>query len=200
MLGTCGSSTSRRRRFACMREAGLVAAEILDEICAGGEAGRLDLGPRPDRAPRASTSTRSRARSSATHRLPGGALHLDQRGHRPRHPAQERGPQGRRHHRDRLRHLQARLLRRHGPDGHGRQRVSPRSGKLVETAREALERGIDLCRAGQPARRHRPRDPELRGITRLFGRPPVRRSRHRPADARGPAGPELRRARRRANA
>ena len=87
---------------------------------------------RPSRASRPGSSIRSRARGIDKHkvtsaflgyarRVPGGRVHLDQRGHRPRHPAQERGPQGRRHHRDRLRDLQARFLRRHRPDRHGRQ-------------------------------------------------------------------------------
>ena len=177
-----------------MREAGLVAAAILDEICAAAQARRVDLGARPDRARAGSRSTRSRARSSATPAaVPGGAVHLDQRGHRPRHPAQGRRPRGRRHHRHRLRHLQARVLRRHRADRHGRQGLGRPSASWSRPRARRLEAAIELCRVGNRLGDIGHAVQSLRGITRLFGRPPVRRPRHRPPDARGPAGPELRR-------
>ena len=75
--------------------------------------------------------------------------------------------------------------------------VSEEKQKLSTPPARRSRTAIELCSAGQSARRPRPRDPELCGITRLFGRPPVRRPRHRPADARGPAGSEFRRGRQR---
>jgi methionyl aminopeptidase len=60
--------------------------------------------------------------------------------------------------------------------------VSEEKRKLVDAAREALEAAINLCTPGS---------------TWLFGSPSVRRPRHRPADARGPAGAQFWRCRQR---
>ena len=74
-------------------------------------------------------------------------------------------------------------------------KVSPEKRKLVETAREALDAAIALCTVGNRLGDigHAVQSyAESRGYSVV---PPVRRPRHRPPDARGPAGPELRRGR-----
>ena len=111
--------------------------------CGGGQAGRLDLGAQRDRRARdRAPQGRSRRSSAIAPAVPGGPLHLLERGRRPRHPAQGSGPQGRRHHRHRLRLLQGRLLRRLG--AHGRDRQGLRRGAEAHRGdpRIALERGI----------------------------------------------------------
>ena len=55
--------------------------------------------------------------------------------------------------------------------------------------------GIAQARPGQPPRRHLPRDPDPGRARRPLGDPLAGRPRRRPRDARGPADPELRRAR-----
>ena len=73
--------------------------------------------------------------------------------------------------------------------------VSAVATKLLRATREALEQGTGHCRAGQsPGRRLGCRSGAGRA-RRLFGDPLARGPRDRPRHARGPAGPELRRAR-----
>ena len=69
--------------------------------------------------------------------------------------------------------------------------VSPEKRTLVDTAREALDAAIALCRPGNRLGDLGHAVQSYAESQRLFGRSPVRRPRHRPADARGPSGPEL---------
>ena len=78
--------------------------------------------------------------------------------------------------------------------------VSPIAARLLEvTTRGALRRRRAVP-ARQPPRRRLARGPEPRRGGRLLGDPLARRPRDRPRHARGPADPQLRRARHRARA
>ena len=89
--------------IAKLREANLVVAEVLDALRGGVQAGRHDLGAQRDRRRQAQGSSRRDLGVPRLPRLPGGALHVGQRGRGPRHPAPGRRAQGRRHPLHRLR-------------------------------------------------------------------------------------------------
>ena len=71
-------------------------------------------------------------------------------------------------------------------------KVTPRTQELIDTTRECLELAIDEMRAGQSPRRHRCRGPGACRTARVPRHPELRRTRHRPPHARGPAGLQLR--------
>ena len=96
----------------------------------------------------------------------------------------------RRHRRD-----ARRLGRRRRPHVPGRRRSRPVAEKLLEVTEASLFDAVEQCAARQPARRRLARGPDARRGGRPLGRALARRPRHRPRDARGPAGPELRRRR-----
>ena len=101
--------------IAKLREANLVVADVLDQLEAAAKPGAHDLGPQRDRRP-AAQAAQGRVGLPRLSRLPGRAVHLGQRRRRPRHPAQGRRAQGRGPALDRLRGVQAGLVRRLGPD------------------------------------------------------------------------------------
>ena len=74
-------------------------------------------------------------------------------------------------------------------------RSTPESQRLLDVCQDALAAGIARGAARQPDRRHLPRGAGGRRGGRLLGRQEPRRPRRRPALPRGPARPELRRAR-----
>ena len=75
------------------------------------------------------------------------------------------------------------------PVGEGERRGAER---LLQVTREALMRGVAQAQRGQSRRGHLARDPVARRSARLLGGALAGRARHRPPDARGTAGPELR--------
>ena len=135
------------------------------------------------------------------HGYPAVALHVGQRGGRPRHPAQGRGAQGRRHPLDRLRRLQGRLVRRLGAHRRRSARSRAEAEALMDATRESLDRAIDAVRAGQPPGGHRlgrPVATSSSAATRWCGSSSGTASAAHMHEE--PAGPELRRRRARAAA
>ena len=149
-------------------------------------------------AERADARARARSRPSrATTATPRVALHLGQRGGGARHPAQGRGPQGRRHRRHRLRRLQGRLLRRLG--AHRRRSATVDAEAAAAARRDRASRSrraIEQCGPGnrlgdiggavQTLRRSR----RAISVVRDFVGHGIGRRMHEE-----PAGPELRRRR-----
>ena len=80
--------------IAKLREANLIVADVLDTLEAAAKPGHVDLGAERHRR-QAAQAAQGRVGLPRLPRLPGRALHLGQRGGRPRHPAQGRGAQGR---------------------------------------------------------------------------------------------------------
>ena len=72
--------------------------------------------------------------------------------------------------------------------------VSEEAATLLRVTEESLYKAIERVRPGGAGFGHRPRGAAARRGVRVFGGARVRRPRHRPADARGAAGAELRRA------
>ena len=73
--------------------------------------------------------------------------------------------------------------------------IAPEARSLLETTKASLLEGVEQMRAGQPPRRRLGGDPAPGRARRLLGDPHPGRPRDRPRHARGPADPELRRAR-----
>ncbi len=78
--------------------------------------------------------------------------------------------------------------------------IEPETQRLLDVCQAALAAGIEEARAEQPHRRHRGRRAADDRGSRLLGGALARGPRRRSIDARGAAGPELRRARTRAEA
>ena len=72
--------------------------------------------------------------------------------------------------------------------------ITPKAQRLIETTRDALDRGIEAARAGGNLGDISAGHPDLRGVARLLGGARVHRPRHRPANARRPADTQLHRA------
>ena len=96
-LTTMAIQLKSAAEIAKLREANLIVADVLDDARGGREARGVDLGAERDRRAAASSSSRRESAFLGYSRLPGRAVHLGQRGGGPRHPAQGRGAQGRRH-------------------------------------------------------------------------------------------------------
>ena len=180
--------------IAKLREANLVVADVLDALEAAAKPGvsTWDLNEIADQRLK---QLKARVGVPRLPRLPGRAVHLGQRGGRPRHPAQGRvlkdgdilsidfGA-----FKDGLCGDSARTI----PIG----KVSPSSaGADATRPAKSLERAIAQLHPGQPAGDIGWAVQSHAEAARLLGGPPVRRPRHRPADARGAPGPELRRRR-----
>ena len=127
-------------------------------------------------------------------RLSGGDVHLAERDGRARDPRRATGRGGRRDLGRRRRH--ARRLRRRQRRTRSRSaRSTPSRSGCSTSARRRSRPGIEQARAGNRGRRHLPRGPAVVEGAGLLGRPLPRRPRRRPLLPRGPADPELRRAR-----
>ncbi len=133
--------------IAKLREANLVVSEVLDTLEAASKPG-VTTWELNEIAAAKLKQLKAESAFLGYPRLSGGALHVGERGRRPRHPAQGRRAQGRRHPLHRLRCLQGRLVRRLGADHPHRDDLAKEAQALIDATRESLERAIAQCVPG----------------------------------------------------
>ena len=142
--------------IAKLREANLVVADVLDALEAGGQARASSTWDLNEIAVQRLKQLKAESAFLGYHGVPGGAVHLGQRGRRPRHPAQGRRPQGRRH-LSASTSAPSRTAAAATPPGPSRSAtVSPsRAGADATPPASRSSAAIAAVRARQPPGRHR---------------------------------------------